>query len=158
MMSRYRNRAIEAGVNILVRATNWIGDAVMSLPGLRAIRQRFPDSVITVLAKPWVAALYEGERSIHRIIPLAGAPGARDWLVKWRSARALRREKFDLAVLFPNSSESAALARLTGAKRRVGYSRDGRGFLQPARSLFPGPARFHAMNVFIMLSCCGAPE
>ena len=40
---------------ILVRATNWLGDAVMSLPALRALRQRFPDAEIAILAKPWVA-------------------------------------------------------------------------------------------------------
>jgi heptosyltransferase-2 len=126
-------------VKILIRATNWIGDAVMSLPALRSIRVGYPEAHISVLAKPWVAALYEGERSIDRIIPLAGAPGARDWLLKWRSARALRRENFDLAVQFPNSFESAALARLTGAKRRVGYSRDGRGFLLTSAIAVPRP-------------------
>ena len=43
---------------ILVRATNWVGDAVMSLPALRALRQRFPQARISILAKPWVADLY----------------------------------------------------------------------------------------------------
>jgi len=90
----------------------------MSLPALRAIRQRFPDSEITVLAKPWVAALYEGEGSVNRVVPLAGG--------KWRTPRELRREHFDLAVLFPNSFESAAQVFLTGARRRIGYARDAR--------------------------------
>jgi heptosyltransferase II len=113
-------------VKILVRATNWIGDAVMSLPALRAIRGRYPDAFIAVLVKPWVAALYEGERSINAIIPLEGAAGARGLAVKWKQARRLRRERFDLAVLFPNSFESALLAFLSGAGRRIGYARDGR--------------------------------
>ena len=116
-------------MKILVRATNWIGDAILSLPALRAIRQRFPDAEITVLARPWVSALYEGERSIDKVMPLKGAPGARDWRAKWELIRLLRRDNFDLAVLFPNSFESAALVRLAGVKRIVGYARDGRGFL-----------------------------
>jgi heptosyltransferase-2 len=116
-------------VKILVRATNWIGDAVLSLPALRTVRQRFPDAAITVLARPWVAALYEGERAIDRVIPCEAAPGARDWISKWNLARALRREDFDLAILFPNSFESAALVRLAGVKRIIGYARDARGFL-----------------------------
>lgn len=114
-------------VKILVRATNWLGDAVMSLPALRALRTQYPDAQITVLARPWVAALYEGERSIDRVIPLDGAAGPRDWAVKWQLGRLLRREKFDLAILLPNSFESAAIVWLSGARRRVGYARDGRG-------------------------------
>src|SRR5579862_3334908 len=101
----------------------------MSLPALRAIRGRFPDAAIAVLAKPWVAALFEGELSIDRVIPLEGAPGARDWAAKWALARRLRGERFDLAVLFPNSFESAAMAWLAGARRIVGYARDGRSVL-----------------------------
>lgn len=116
-------------MKILVRAANWIGDAVMSLPALRAMREHFPAARITVLARPWVAALYEHEAAIDRIVPLTGAAGARDWAVKWRLARRLRSEHFDLAVLFPNSFESAALVWLAGAKRIVGYARDGRSAL-----------------------------
>jgi heptosyltransferase II len=116
-------------VKILVRATNWLGDAVMSLPALRALRTRFPNAQIAVLARPSVAALYEGERSIDRVILLAGTPGARDWATKWQLGSRLRREDFDLAVLLPNSFESAAIVRLSGARRRVGYARDGRSAL-----------------------------
>lgn len=116
-------------MKVLVRATNWIGDAVMSLPAFRAIRQRYPGAEIAVLARPWVSALYEGERSIDRIIPLKGEPGARDWKAKTKLIRDLRRDAFDLGVLLPNSFESAAVLRLAGIKRIVGYARDGRSFL-----------------------------
>lgn len=116
-------------MKILVRATNWLGDAIMSLPAVRALRVRFPGDQITVLARPWVAALYEGERSIDRVIPITVAPGPRDWALKWRLAGVLRRERFDLAVLLPNSFESAALVWLSGARRRIGYARDGRSAL-----------------------------
>ena len=103
-------------LKILVRATNWIGDAVMSLPALRALRGRFPEAEITVLARPWVAALYEGERSVDRLISITS---------RW----GIRREGFDLAVVFPNSFESALQVFLAGARRRVGYARDGRSLL-----------------------------
>lgn len=140
-------------MKILVRATNWIGDAVMSLPALRAIRGRFPGAQISVLARPWVAALYEGERAIDSIIPLEGAPGVRDSGAKWRLARRLRREHFDLAVLFPNSFESAALVRLAGVKRIVGYARDGRGFLlndaiaPPPKAAAPRHERYYYLEL-----------
>jgi len=92
----------------------------MSLPALRAIRQRFPDAGLTVCAKPWVSALYQGERSIDDVIPLRG---------RLETIRILRRCHFDLGILFPNSFDSAAVLRLGGAKRIVGYARDGRSFL-----------------------------
>src|SRR5271155_3007115 len=99
-------------MKILIRATNWIGDAILSLPALRAIRRRFPEAEITVLAKPWVSALYEGEGSIDQILLLEAASGARDWKAKLHLIRLLRRGNFDLAILFPNSFESAAVVRL----------------------------------------------
>lgn len=92
----------------------------MSLPALRAIRQRFPDAAITLCAKPWVAALYQGERSINNVIPLGD---------RLESIRLLRRCHFDLGILFPNSFDSAALMWLSGVKRIVGYARDARSFL-----------------------------
>lgn len=125
----------------------------MSLPALRALRSRYPDAHIAVLAKPWVAALYEGERSIDRIVPLNGLPGPRDWGLKWKAASALRKEGFDLAVIFPNSFESAAVAFFSGAKRRIGYARDARSFLLtdavplPAKGEIPRHERFYYLEM-----------
>ncbi len=140
-------------MNILIRATNWLGDAVMSLPALRAMRGRFPDSRIAVLARPWVAALYEGEKSIDRVIPLAGAAGARDWALKWKLVQRLREEHFDLAVVLPNSFESAAVVWLAGVKRIVGYARDARGPLLsdaialPEKGGIPRHERFYYLEL-----------
>ena len=140
-------------MNILIRATNWIGDAVMSLPALRVIRGQFPDARISVLAKPWVADLYEGERSIDRVILLEAASGPRDWAAKWKLVRRLRREPFDLAVLLPNSFESAAVVWLAGIKRIVGYARDGRSLLlnpavaSPAKGEVPRHERFYYLEL-----------
>jgi heptosyltransferase II len=138
-------------LKILIRATNWIGDAVMSLPAFRAIRLRYREAAITVLAKPWVAALYEGERSIDRIVLLNGASGARDWAAKWKLARLLRRERFDLAVLLPNSFESAALVRLAGVKRIAGYARDGRTLLLTDAIAIPRPGEIPPHERFYYL-------
>ena len=138
-------------MKILIRATNWLGDAIMSLPALRAIRQRFPDAEINVLAKPWVSALYEGERSIDKVLVLEGASGARDWKAKLRLIRRLRRANFDLAILFPNSFESAAVVRLAGVKRIVGYARDGRGVLLSDAIAVPKPGETAAHERFYYL-------
>jgi heptosyltransferase-2 len=111
--------------NILVRATNWVGDAVMSLPALRALRQRFPQAKISILAKPWVADLYRREGFCDELILLT----ASTFFEKGRAARALRPRKFDTAILLQNAFEAAIIAYLAGIPARIGYARDGRGFL-----------------------------
>ncbi|MGH9558509.1 MAG: lipopolysaccharide heptosyltransferase II [Bryobacteraceae bacterium] len=110
---------------ILVRATNWVGDAVMSLPALRAIRDRFPQAEIAILAKPWVADLYRREPFCDRLIPYTAA----DFGSKWRAARDLRRDTFDCAILLQNAFEAAAVAFAAGIPERIGYARDGRSAL-----------------------------
>ncbi len=111
--------------NILVRATNWVGDAVMSLPAIRAVRTRFPAARITLLAKPWVLELYSREQVADEILPY----GAATIRQKVRFAHELRRRDFDCAILLQNAFEAAAVARLAGIPERIGYARDGRAFL-----------------------------
>jgi len=110
---------------ILVRATNWVGDAVMSLPALRALRQRFPQAHIAILAKPWVADLYRREPICDELVPYT----ARTVPEKWAAARALRPHNFDAAILLQNAFEAAAIAYVASIPQRIGYARDGRGFL-----------------------------
>jgi heptosyltransferase II len=110
---------------ILVRATNWVGDAVMSLPALRALRERFPQARISILAKPWVADLYRREPICNSLIPYT----ARTLGEKAAAARELRRCQFDTAILLQNAFEAAAIAYLARIPERIGYARDGRGFL-----------------------------
>lgn len=132
-------------MKIAIRATNWIGDAVMSLPALRAIRARFPAAEIIAIAKPWVAALYEGEQSIDRLIQIDAS--------RWKTAKALRRERFDLAILFPNSFDSAFTIFLSGARKRIGYAHDGRSLLltdaiqAPRNGELPPHERFYYLEL-----------
>jgi heptosyltransferase-2 len=107
---------------ILVRATNWVGDAVMSLPALRALRERFPTAEIAILAKPWVADLYRREPFCDRLIPFTASGVAS----KWRVGQELRDSKFDCAILLQNAFEAAAIAFIARIPERIGYARDGR--------------------------------
>jgi heptosyltransferase-2 len=120
---------------ILVRATNWVGDAVMSLPALRTLRRRFPTASISILAKPWVADLYAREHFCDDLIPYA----ARTMAEKWTAARTLRERHFDTAILLQNAFEAAAVAWLAGIPERIGYARDGRGFLLTRAIPVPKP-------------------
>mgnify|MGYP000281424409 CR=1 FL=1 len=128
---RFNRRISNQGIErILVRAVNWVGDAVMTLPAVDALGEIFPGSQIVVLAKPWVAAVYEGRPAVSEVMVyrkdggiLSGLGGLRE------TARELRARKFDIAVLFQNAFEAALLARAAGIPRRLGYDRDGRGIL-----------------------------
>jgi heptosyltransferase II len=107
---------------------NWIGDVVMATPALRAIRREFDTAGIVGVMRPYVADVLAGTELVDRYLfhePRGESPKYRGW----RFVRTLRKEKFDLAVLFPNSLRSAWLAWLSGAKTRVGFRRDGRGLL-----------------------------
>jgi len=110
--------------NILIRATNWVGDAVMCLPALQAIRQRFPQARIAILAKPWVADLYR-ENFVDEVLCYT----ARSMKEKMAFAWSLRSRRFDCAILLQNAFEAALVARLAGIPERIGYKRDGRGML-----------------------------
>lgn len=113
----------------MIRATNWVGDAVMSLPALRTVRQRFPKAHIVVLARPWVADIYARESFADEVILYTAARGAKDWGGKWRLASELRARRFDVALLLPNAFDAALVAWLARIPTRIGYDRDGRGLL-----------------------------
>jgi heptosyltransferase-2 len=120
---------------VMVRATNWLGDAVMSLPAIRAIRGVFPRAHLAVVAKPWVADLYARETSIDRVIPYA----AKTFGDKRRFAARLSKERFDGAILLQNAFDAAWMAWMAGIPERIGYRRDGRGFLLTRAIATPEP-------------------
>ncbi len=116
---------------VCVRATNWLGDAVLSLPAIRTVRKVFPHAHVAVAARPWVADLYANERSIDRVIPIAGT--------RREAAARLREERFDAAILLPNSFDSALVVWLAKIPERIGYSRDGRRLLLTRAIPVPEP-------------------
>jgi heptosyltransferase II len=133
--------------NILVRATNWVGDAVMSLPALRALRERFPAAEISILAKPWVIDVYRRETICDSLIPYSAA----DLASKWRVARELRESRFDCAILLQNAFEAAAIALAAGAPERIGYARDGRSALLTKAIAVPRPGEIPPHQRFYYL-------
>ncbi|MDX1983644.1 MAG: lipopolysaccharide heptosyltransferase II [Bryobacteraceae bacterium] len=112
-----------------MRSTNWVGDAVMSLPALRAIRRRFPNARISILALNWVADLYGREPFADEVIAYPAGRGRRDLGAKARLIGQLRERGFDTAILLQNAFEAAAVARAASIPVRIGYNRDGRALL-----------------------------
>jgi heptosyltransferase II len=111
---------------ILLRAPNWVGDTAVATPTMKAIRAKFPAAEITVMVRPSVTGLFASATYVDRVWTEPRPAGLRDWL---RVALQVRRQHFDLAVLFPNSFESAAMVFLGGVPQRVGYAMDARGWM-----------------------------
>ncbi len=107
---------------------NWIGDAVMATPALRAVRDHHPHAEVVGLARPYVAEVLRGTDLLDRT--LLYDPKEKQGERSERSfVRRLRAERLDAALLLTNSFRTAWLAWRSGAKRRVGFARDLRGWL-----------------------------
>lgn len=121
------SRRIEDAQNILVRGTNWIGDVIMTLPAMAAIRRSFPRAKISVLVKPWVADIFSLCSDVDEVI-IYQSPGVHKGIGGLlRLAGELRERKFDAAILLQNAIEPAIIACLSGIPIRAGFNSDGRG-------------------------------
>ena len=114
-------------MKILVRGTNWIGDAVMSIPAMWELRRIFPDAGITLHTPSWADGLFRDASFIDDIVTF----DRHRWALKdvYDNSTFLRADTYDLAILFPNSFESAVTLFLSSVPRRVGYNKDFRGLL-----------------------------
>ena len=137
---------------IVIRSANWVGDAVMSLPAIASVCGGVPGAEVAILVKPWVAELYSGYPGVQRII-LYQSPGVHDGIRgRWKLARELKKERFDLALHLPNSFDSALVSFLAGIPRRVGYNTDGRGILLTHKLSVDGKVkRGHQVEYYLHL-------
>ena len=132
----------------LVRATNWLGDAVMCLPAIRALRAALPSAEIALVARPSVAEVYGRESAIDRVILYHKPKGLRQ---RREFAARLREEGFDAALLLPNAFDAALLAWMAGIPVRIGYNRDGRGLLLTHAVPVPRPGEIPRHERFYYL-------
>jgi len=115
---------------ILIRATNWIGDSVMSLPALEHLKQSFPNSYICVLLRPWVLPIFESHPAVDDFI-IYDKKGQKlqDLKNLLRIIKVIKRKNFDIAILFQNAFEAALIAYFSGIKTRIGLNTDLRSAL-----------------------------
>src|SRR5262252_3165934 len=116
-------------MRILIRATNWVGDAILALPALRQVRAKFPDAMIAIVAKPYVADLYRDQGFCDELILYDAQGEHRGWRGRERLAKEICTKRFDVALLLQNAFDAAWLVWRAGVPERIGYARDGRGFL-----------------------------
>jgi heptosyltransferase II len=107
---------------ILVRGTNWLGDAVMTTPALLRLREKFPDAYIALLTPEKLAELWANHPAINEILPIPLGESV------FSVGKRLWAEKFDTALVLPSSPRSAIEVFLAGIPNRIGYARPWRNF------------------------------
>jgi heptosyltransferase-2 len=112
---------VNAPARLVIRAPNWLGDAVMALPAMEAIRRALPDSYISVAAIPSLAPLFEEDTGARPDTVIAAD--------KKHEAAALRAGDFNATLLLPNSFRAAWVARRAGIAERWGFSSNLRALL-----------------------------
>jgi heptosyltransferase-2 len=122
-----RQSEAKTGRRILVRGTNWLGDAVMTTPALMRLREKFPDAHIAILTPKKLLELWLHHPAIDEMIYFM--PGEFTFSV----AQKLRAGKFDLALVLPNSPRSAIESWFAGIPQRIGYARPWRNWFLTAR-------------------------
>jgi heptosyltransferase II len=137
--------------NILVRASNWLGDAVMSAPAVRAIKAGRPDARVTILTKAKLADFWRTLPEVDEIICIESGESI------FSVARKISN-RFDVAFVFPNSIRTGLEVQLAGIPRRIGYKRPWRG---PAINAFvrdpkPGPITHQVHHYLAMARYAGA--
>ncbi|MDK9718421.1 MAG: lipopolysaccharide heptosyltransferase II [Trichlorobacter sp.] len=116
-----------------MRAVNWIGDAVMATPALMAVREAYPKARITLLANPLVGQLLQGHPAIDQVL-FFDRKGEHNGLAgRLRLAHQLKHEQFDLAIILPNSFDSALIPWLARIPHRWGKASDRRSLLLTRR-------------------------
>ncbi len=136
MILRRRHSTPDDIKRIVIGSTRWIGDAVMSVPALRAMRGVFPHAHITLAAGEWARDVFTEADFFDELLCI-DVRGDSTLKRVWHQARIIRRNRYDLAVLMQNSFASALVPFLAGVKWRAGYATDGRGALLTHRVTVP---------------------
>jgi heptosyltransferase II len=116
-------------VKILIRATNWVGDAIMALPALLAVREKFANAEIAVVGRPYVLDIYRDQGIADDLISYDSVEEHRGFSGREKLATQLRNRKFGVALLLQNAFDAAWMAWRAKIPERIGYARDGRSFL-----------------------------
>lgn len=144
--------SVNENQRIIVRAPNWVGDAVMATPFFVSLRATFPQSSITCLCRSLVADFFRYQTAVDQVLELDESEGYSGWRAIRRNALLLRGGEFDLAVSLPNSLSSALIFFLARIPQRVGYRADWRRPLLTRSLEFPPKGqRPHRVEYYLEL-------
>ncbi len=112
---------------IVIRSSNWLGDAVMSVPAVRALKRSNPGAHIAVLTPEKLADVWRLVSEVDEVIAFPAARGGISGVLNiFRVARLIRGRGFTDGVVFPNSLRTALEMWLARIPRRTGYPGHGR--------------------------------
>ena len=120
----------------MIRSPNWLGDIILCLPAVQALRRAIPDTRLEVLVKKSMAQLWE-MTDVDTVIPFSCRRGMKGLADRRALARDLKKRAFDTALIFPNSFDAALLPYMAGIPERAGWPTQGRGLLLNNRILYP---------------------
>jgi heptosyltransferase II len=133
---------------ILIRSSNWLGDAVMSVEAVRRIKRGRPDAHVTILAQSKLLEFWQTVPEVDDVIGIENGENA------WQVARKIRN-RFEVAILFPNSPRTGLEVWLAGIPRRVGYRRPWRNFFLNQFIAEPkdlGPTTHHHAQIYLQIA------
>lgn len=135
-------------MKLLIRLPNWLGDVVMASAFVAAVKELYPDAVVDVIVKSelaGIAPLIPGINTIHHFSKneFKGLPGA------YRFGKALRTEKYDIFFNLPSSISSSTMAWASGAKKRIGFAKEGGLFL--LTNAYKAPKGMHRVDEYLSL-------
>ncbi len=137
---------------IIVRAPNWVGDAVMATPFFSSLRETVPGRFITCLCRPMVADVFRYHPAIDEVRLMDESRGRSGWDPIRQNASLVREGRFDLAISLPNSLSAALIFFLAGIPERVGYRGDWRLLLLTKSYPFPAKGRrLHRTDGYLRL-------
>ncbi|GAA4096997.1 glycosyltransferase family 9 protein [Mucilaginibacter panaciglaebae] len=135
-------------MKILIRLPNWLGDVVMSTAFIGAVKQFYPTAQVDVIIKKElssIASLIPGLNNIYSFSKdeYKGLGGV------YRFGKTLRAQNYDMFFTLPDSLSAAVMGKATGAKQRIGYSKEG-GFFLLTRTC-KRPANVHRVDEYLSI-------
>jgi heptosyltransferase-2 len=115
------NNSFDNTARTLVISPNWIGDAVMAQPLLRALKERHPGRPIDVLAPGWVAPVWRAIAEVDSVLETPFRHGKLQLGERRKFAKVLRQRGYHDAYVLPNTLKFALIPWLARIPRRVGY-------------------------------------
>ncbi len=134
-------------MKIFLLSPNWIGDCVMSLPAIRALKSLSPELKIYIITKPHLSSVFLNIPEIEEVVSISSENSFKNTL---HNIIAFRKYKIKDGILFPNSFKSALILRLSGVKNLTGYKRDMRGWMLKKKEKFPGK-NIHQIRSYLNL-------